>query len=358
MLTLVAAFIRAIVQPARPWLVEFCVFRQVLPSLVLIAGLMSSQIVARPHPKVHAADMNPPVDDVSAAFDKVPLTPHELACQPADFSIPAGGHFQGIQQAVIGGRNFVVISGSSDSDSYLVLATVKDSTAQIASFKRLLPRPFRHAGGFQILGDYLAVGIEDNNAKDASRVWILESSQLLGSESPKPIVEIERRGPYKRATAGAVGIARVHGRHVLLVATWDSATIDIYTSNGKTFHDPGFKFRLRETWEANSADRSNWSDQHYATYQNINLVVDKMDRVFMVGFARTGAENIADVFELRMEESAPMAKRFEKIGRRIFRCRQTDFRSGSGLAITDSGEMLILSCGHREFAVERFGPGS
>jgi len=76
----------------------------------------------------------------------------------------------------------------------------------------------------------------------------------------------------------------------------------------------------------------------------------------MVGFAKTGAENIMDIFELKLEESVPTAKRFEKLGRRIFHCQKTDFRSGSGLAVTDSKELLILSCGHREFAIERFEP--
>jgi len=343
-------------QPRKPQPVRPCLLLWALAPLMLIAGLLSSQMTARSYLKMLPVDMNPRVDDVRAAFDAVALTPRELACQPGDFAIPAGGHFQGIQQAMIGPKQFAILSGSSDSDSYLVLAAIEDSTAQIRSLKRLLGRPFKHAGGFQVLGDYLAVGIEDNDAKNSSKIWILESSQLLGSERLKPIVEIERRGEYKRATAGAVGIAKLHGRHLLLVATWDSATIDIYTSNGKALHDPGFEFRLRETWEANRADRSSWFDQYYAAYQNINLVVDKRGRVFMVGFAKTGAENIMDIFELKLEESVPTAKRFEKLGRRIFHCQKTDFRSGSGLAVTDSKELLILSCGHREFAIERFEP--
>ena len=257
---------------------------------------------------------------------------------------------------MIGGKQFAIVSGSSDTDSYLVLVAIEDSTARIMSLKRLLGRPFKHAGGFQVLGDYLAVGIEGNDAKNTSKIWILESSQLLDSGKLKPIVEIERRGAYKRATAGAVAIAKHHDRHLLLVATWDSATIDIYTSNRKALRDPAVKFRLDETWEANGADRSNWFDPHYAPYQNINLVTDKEDRVFMVGFARTGSDNIADIFELKLEESVPTAKRIEKVGTRVFQCLTTDFRAGSGLAITNSNELVILSCAHREFAIERFEP--
>jgi hypothetical protein len=178
----------------------------------------------------------------------------------------------------------------------------------------------------------------------------------LGSERARPVVEIERRGAYKRATAGAVGIARQSGRHLLLVATWDSVTIDIYTSNGKTFGDSALEFRLRETWDADEADRSDWSDQSFAAYQNINLVVDRKDRVFMIGFTTSATGNVADLFELKLDESVPAAERLEKLGRRLFHCRKTHFGSGCGLAITDSEKLLILSCGHREFAIERFEP--
>ena len=343
-------------QPRKPQPTQPCLHVRGLAPLVLIAGLLWPQLVSCSHPKATPVDMNARIDDVRSAFDALALTPHKLTCQPGDLAIPAGGHFQGVQQAMIDGKRFAIISGSSDSDSYLVPVAIEDSTAKIMSLKRLLARPFKHAGGFQVFGDYLAVGIEDNDAKNTSKIWILESSQLLEAGRPKPIVEIERQGTYKRATAGAVGIAKRHGRHLLLVATWDSATIDIYTSNGKALHDPACKFRLRETWEAGKADRSSWSDRNYAAYQNINLVVDKRDRVFIVGFARTGADNIADIFEIKLEESVPMAKRFKKLGRRIFHCQRTDFRAGSGLVITDSKELFILSCAHREFAIERFGP--
>jgi hypothetical protein len=316
----------------------------------------SSQMTARSYGQVRPLDTNLVLDDVQTAFNSVSPTPRELLCKQGDFVIPAGGHFQGIQQATIDGRRFAIISASSDYDSYLVLAALDDSAAQPVLLNRLLGRPFKHAGGFQVLGDYLAVGIEDNTAKDSSKIWILELSQLSGSERPRPIVEIERRGAYKRATAGAVGIAKLGGRHLLLVATWDSATIDIYTSNGKTFGDRALEFRLHETWDANKADISDWSDQSFAAYQNINLVVDRKGSVFMVGFARTAAGNVADLFELKLDGSVPTAERLEKLGRRLFDCRKTDFGSGSGLAITGSGKLLILSCGHREFAIERFGP--
>jgi hypothetical protein len=343
-------------QQTVPKPIGYAFSERMLAVLILIASLLLTGATARSSSEAQPVDVNPRISDVQAAFNEVSQTPHELTCRAGDFTIPAGGHFQGIQQAMIRGKRFAVISGSSDSDSYFVLASLEESTVRIVSLRRLLPRPFKHAGGFQVIGDYLAVGIEDNDAKDSSKIWILELSQLLGPGRLKPIVEIERRGEYKRSTAGAVGVAKARGRHLLFVATWDSATIDIYASNGKTLHDPDFAFKLRETWQANKADKSSWSDRHYAAYQNINLVVDRNDRVFMVGFGRTDAANVIDIFEVKLEEYVPTAKRFEKLGRRILKCRKTSFRSGSGLVFTDSGALAVLSCDHREFDIERFEP--
>jgi len=344
------------IQRIVPKLVSYAFGERMLPALVLIAGLLLTGAMDRSHPEARPADMNPALDDVLAALEEVSQTPHELACQTGDFAIPPGGHFQGIQQAMIGGKHFAVISGSSDSASYLVLVALENSTGRLVALKRLLVSPFKHAGGFQVFGDYLAVGIEDNDAKNSSKIWILELSQLAEPDRPKPIVEIKRRGEYKRATAGAVGVAKARDRHLLVVATWDSSTIDIYESNGKVLHDPAFAFKLRETWQANKADRSSWFDRHYAAYQNINLVVDKNDRIFMVGFGKMGAENVMDIFEVKLEKSVPTPKRFEKLGRRILLCQKTSFQSGSGLAITDSKELTVLSCGHREFVIEWFAP--
>ena len=156
--------------------------------------------------------------------------------------------------------------------------------------------------------------------------------------------------------AGAVAMARVGDRHLLCVGTWDSTTIDIYLSNAKALNDPACAFALRETWDAGSADRLDWSDREYASYQNLNLVVDTNDRVFLVGFAHTGGADVMDVFEMRMEADVPVEKRLRKVLRRAMHGLQTSFRHGSGLVIADANTVGVLACGYQEFIVERFEP--
>ena len=130
-------------QPTTPQPIRW--FAWALAPLMLIT--LSHPVMARSYGQGRPVDTNPVVGDVSAAFDAVLAVPRELTCQEGDFVIPTGGHFQGIQQATIGSGQYAIISGSSNSDSHLVLVSLEDSTAQAVWLRRLLGRPFQHAGG-------------------------------------------------------------------------------------------------------------------------------------------------------------------------------------------------------------------
>ncbi|MHC4517092.1 MAG: hypothetical protein ACYTAS_00755 [Planctomycetota bacterium] len=316
-------------------------------AILLLTGAVHAKTGALP------SDANPQVNDVLAALKRIAQTPRQVPCQTGPFTVPAGGHLQGIQQATITGKPHIILSGSA-KESYLALIALDTAQARVARIVPLLPRPFKHAGGFQVCGGYLAIGIEDDNTKETSKIWILSLSQLVNTARPKPVVEIVRRGPYKRATAGAVALARVRDRHLLCVGTWDCDTIDIYRSNGRSLEDPTCGFVLHETWVAKTADRSSWSDPDFAAYQNLNLVVDTENRVYLIAFARTSGDDVADVFALDL--SLPPERRLQKLDRFAFDTQNTSFRHGSGLTITDPNTLTILACGYQAFTLEHFTP--
>lgn len=330
-------------------------YRDVCKTIVAVAlwAILLHVCAVQAKPSAPPSDANPPVNDVLAALKRIAPTAHQIPCQTGPFTVPAGGHLQGIQQATIAGQSFIILSGSAE-ESYLALIALQGPNTRVSRIVPLMPRPFKHAGGFQVCGDYLAIGIEDDNTKDASRVWILPLSQLAETASPQPVIEIERRGAYKRATAGAVALARVRDRHLLCVGTWDCDTIDIYLSNGKSLDDPVCEFSLHETWAAQTADRSDWSDPDFASYQNLNLVVDTQDHVYLVAFARTSGDDVADVFELDL--SLPPNRRLRKLDRLVFATQNTSFRHGSGVSLSDPNTPTILSCAYQSFTLERFTP--
>ena len=96
--------------------------------------------------------------------------------------LPAGGHLQGIQWL----EDTLLLSGSSADQSYVLTVSLKnDGAPKPATFTRLLDSPFRHSGGLQVMANrYVAIGLEDNQRKDRSKIWILDATQSM----TKPII--------------------------------------------------------------------------------------------------------------------------------------------------------------------------
>ena len=115
---------------------------------------------------IDAAAMNPTIDDVPAAVARVSPTPRSVVCDPNGFTLPAGEHLQGIQQTTIEGKAYIILSGSSSTHSYLDLVAMENNAAHVTAIRPLLDRPFKHAGGIQVCGDYLAVGIKDQRREE------------------------------------------------------------------------------------------------------------------------------------------------------------------------------------------------
>jgi hypothetical protein len=277
------------------------------------------------------ASANGQLSDVLKAVEKIdPHTPEELRFDLGD-GLPEGGHLQGVQAFQRDGRDLLLLSGSADSFSYLITVDLS-VTNRTAVLTKLLDAPYRHAGGFQMVdGRFVAIGLEDNHARDKSKIWVLDMAADHSRQRRIPLIEIERAGEIKRSTAGAVAMARFGERHLLIVGGWDSATLDFYESNGSPLDDERCRFQMRETWSAALADRSDWSDTRFGSYQNINLITDKDGRCFLAAFCREGDADRLDVHELRMGKDTPTSHRLRKRASRQFHCAKTNFKAGAGL---------------------------
>ncbi len=300
----------------------------------------------------------PPVANLIAALDQVkPAVAETLTFSLPESRLPEGGHLQGIQAV----NETFLLSGSSDDFAYLIAVQPAEPHAAVT---RLLPSPFRHAGGFQILDQrFAAVGIEDNVRKDRSKIWIIDlanRARIKGKAEPsngkpfRPLIEIERQGEIERATAGAVALARVNDRHLLIVGTWDSATLDVYQSRALDLTDPTCQFEPRGTWSAAEADRDDWIDPVYGSYQNVNLIPEANEKLFLAAFCHDRGDDRLDLFEWITAKDIPMAQRLRKIRSWSFQCVRTTFQAGAGLRVQDDGSVSILACGHRESVIEVF----
>ncbi|MDF1785764.1 MAG: hypothetical protein P1U82_07830 [Verrucomicrobiales bacterium] len=269
--------------------------------------------------------------------------------------LPEGGHLQGVQWFEQAEKEFLLLSGSSKDHSYVLKVPLSDQDDTESRMTTLLPSPYRHAGGIQIVdGQYAAIGLEDNKAKNTSKVWVTDVSAKTLGNTMKPLVSIEREGKLERATAGAIAMAKLKDRYLLVVGTWDSATLDFYESNGHPLNDARCRFEKGVTWSALEADRSDWTDSNYGSYQNLNLIIDKQGRCFLAGFCRNDEANRLDLYEWRRNPLTEIPALLVKRGTRSFHCIETTFQAGGGLRIKDDGSIMIYACSHRDNVVEVF----
>jgi hypothetical protein len=276
-------------------------------------------------------------------FQQLDTEPQVIVCRN-DLEINnQGGHLQGVQITRKGDAEYALVSGSSDTYAYY--AVVKLGTArQVRSVNRLMYRPFKHAGGIQVYQELLVVGIEDNAARDKSKVCLY---RITDPEEPstEPLAVTERTGEPMRYTAGCCGIARMGDKYLLVVGDWDTKHLDFYLCDvplpGQDFN----AFDWIDSIDTQTADRSGWLDADWHPYQNINLLKDEDGKLYLIGFARDARnENLADLY--LVEHSDLEQFKLKKLMTKSFSCQEgADFRSGAGILRQADGGLKVISCG-------------
>jgi len=277
-------------------------------------------------------------------FDNLGTAPKSIAFTNEEPVNNEGGHLQGVQSYSRSGQDYAVVTGSSSTYSYYSIIKITEKP-HVISVVKILEKPFKHAGGFQIFEDYLAVGIEDNEERTRSKVYLFH---LENPENPpeNPIAVINREGAYERATAGAVGLTRVEDSFLMVVGDWDSRHLDFYVgeTNDETNHPANF--RKVHTITTSQMDRNNWSDLQFHSYQNLNLIVTKNEELFLVGMGfDENHQNVADLFKL----STGQLKTFtiQKIASKTFKSKNgANFRSGAGVSFNNNRLKIISISDH------------
>lgn len=301
-------------------------------------------------------DKNIRMNDVASSFERQGDDAVVMEFTKGDWPIPSGGHFQGIQRIDAYNRlargtlrEYFIISGSSDREAYFIVVGRTTGGFSIVQKKAICGNPYRHAGGIQIIGDYLVVGVEDNIRKNKSIVYffnIANPEESIGG----PIIAIQRVGKEKRATAGAVAIAKRTADYLLIVGTWDSDTLDFYLSNGIALGEcdqdgsSRCEFRYWRTWDKNEACKKGWCDDVWGSYQNLNLISDINNRLFLIGYYCSDAgEDYVDLCSLDL--SKPTQEMIKKESSRRVKCKgEASFKYGGGAYIKDKDSLISYAC--------------
>ena len=196
--------------------------------------------------------------NVISAFKNIEKSPKIIKYKNEKETYNRGGHLQGVQ--LTENSDYAIVTGSSDLHAYYAVVKL-DEKPEVISVNKLMEKPFKHAGGFQIFRNLMAVGIEDNSVKDKSKVCIynIQNPEIPTTE---PIAVIDRKGEPLRATAGCVGITKYNNKALVLVGDWDSKHLDFYTCK---FNQIGIYSPINYLL-ARACGRSfpihHWSDHH------------------------------------------------------------------------------------------------
>lgn len=252
----------------------------------------------------------------------------------------AGGHLQGV--GLLDRRSLAIAASGTPEAVVLIVSwpeRIGIDEGAIGDTVVVGDAPLDHAGGLQIAEGVLAVGVEDDRAKDRSRVVFLDVSDPT-SVGTLHHLAIDRPAAgqvstTRRWTAGAVGLARVGARAMVVVGSWDSAELDFYRATRHDLADLGCTFEHVAEWARDDADTSTWVDDNWGKYQSLNLMASK-SRLFLVGGNRNDdGEDWIDLYEVDLGQVP--SRRLTKIAKRHMRCRDgASFRWAGGIVANGS----------------------
>lgn len=281
---------------------------------------------------------NPILNDVVAAYNLVAtVDPVEVLIDRSGVPLHQGGHFQGIQW--FPAQSLLVLTSDSNDEAYFVACKMTPDEQNGRAFAPVtMSWYFQHVGGCQSFGNVLVAGCEDPDKNQTSEVQFWDFTRF-----PMQLVQmtIPRSGAEYVSTAGAVGMTTLGRGTVLAVATYNAGTVDFYRSEGDPFQGSPFDFQF--TWAANEADKTNWIDENWGAYQNINLLTQKDGQLFLIGTHRNDSdEDWMDLYAINLNVAPSSA--LTKVGKKHMYCTLgCDFNKAAGIFIESSDAFQVFA---------------
>ncbi|MCB9231323.1 MAG: hypothetical protein H6581_06665 [Bacteroidia bacterium] len=300
------------------------------PLLILAAFQLQAQV--------------PLLKNVQESFQNLPSKPKVLQMKWQGPELSTGGHAQGIQMYYKGKERYWIFSGSGNEYGYIAVAKAKDDWLAQHDYVLKFAPPFSHAGGIQVAGNWLVVGIEDANKKDASFVRLYDLENALSGNLEQGI-KIARQGTEKESTAGENGLLQLKdGRFLIVTGSWDCKTVDLYLSEAGVPLNEDSKFTRIHHLNVDEADKSGWIDAEFPAYQNLNLVADQAGKVYAIGLGKQNGKNVMDLFELNWQAETPDQQILRKVAHREMKCAKgASFRMGGGVVVNSQGELEVFA---------------
>lgn len=320
------------------------------------------------------SDNNPCIRDVREEFLKVRTHGDKLGFHhtqtPGAYSQPGHSHYQGIQRF---GKYLAVSGSASQAGEILIIEMASRPVTGRFRSNRLssntppaqdrvvkvleVSRTLTHAGGFQVVGDVLVVGMEGGNVSE------VVFYNIHDPKNPQELYRISRSGTIggfsEKPSAGATALVkRPDGKFLLIVGRSDSNVLDIYLSQDTNLLSNTFQHV--DSWHERELQGM---DREFGNYQNINLIRQCDGQLFFVGLHKNvklggvirGGEDWADLFTLEIRQLGQTGNSglvghhtvITKVANRHLYCQDIcDFDAGAGIYVDTNGELFIYGVEH------------
>ena len=305
-------------------------------------------------------DANLQLDDPVQAFENIPINSRKIEIDLGRTEFPNSGHFQGIQSYYDSSlkKQICFISRDSELKAYFITAAFDPGTLSDGEIRHIqyLPSdgrqpPLRHAGGIQLIGDYLVVGVEDNQDKLRSEIQFWDVADPFATKQRTSLTVKRESTIPKDKTAGAVAVVKRAKDHLMLVANWGTKALDFYTSNRLPLINDSCKFFLNFRWTIAEAEKDLWKpDSNWGNYQSINLICDRDFNLFLLGFyTKDSCSELIDLFSIDLSKDPEYI--IQKLSsKQILLGEDVHFQYSGGITIKSSTELSCYSTERKEGA--------
>lgn len=242
---------------------------------------------------------NVKVKDIFSIFDSI-----GKKCTHIEFKANAKVDFVSHVQGFIYHNNHGLVSYSNKGQpkGFFLIVNTTEQRRRIETHDE----GFNHPGGMQVVGDYLAVGVEDSNDKKGSHLRFYNIKDMSLDQAPSVIVEKDIFSTDLRASSVGITNCYIDGHEQYILCQYrGGGKIALHTANASE----GFinaEFTLNDKNKAIDVEKDLWTFLLVTQEKNEN---EKDDRVFMIGLRsncnnnsdKIPTKNLISLFEIKFE---------------------------------------------------------
>lgn len=257
-------------------------------------------------------------------------------------------HIQGIAL-----RDKYALCTSTVEDGVIIRAEHSpDDHRQFTYRDSITTEGFKHPGGIQTIGSYIAVPVYTKEKRTQIQFYRFTGSKM------KLVNQLPEEPDFNPLCAGITNYSRGDNEYYLLAASVNSKEIRFYRSTAnKPLSDQNCKFEPFAIWNVDNleqSEREKWgADKKWLGYPNsISLIADDEDNVYLMGLTRKSKrlfsfKELVDLYGLTFNENQnELTARIglTKLASQRVKFKKGSFRWGGSARVVNESSFQVFSC--------------